>query len=89
MHFLQRNVGFSAINPTLGGDVDQGAYAYRIPQMRRRCTKCDDAMEDETFVRAFFQLYFRITDEHGNSLDVSVSDERVGLLCSIYLIHPG
>ncbi|KAI0807789.1 hypothetical protein C8Q74DRAFT_1322450 [Fomes fomentarius] len=51
-----------------------------IPQMRRRCTKCDDAMEDETFVRAFFQLYFRIADEDGNSLDVSVSDERCSVL---------
>lgn len=42
------------------------------------CTKCDDAMEDESFVRASYQLCFRIADDDGTTLDVSVSDERVG-----------
>ncbi len=41
------------------------------------CTKCDDAMEDESFARAFYQLLFRIADEDGSTLDVSVSDKRV------------
>ncbi|KAI0723872.1 hypothetical protein C8T65DRAFT_734380 [Cerioporus squamosus] len=49
-----------------------------IPKMRRMCTKCDDAMEDESFARAFYQLCFRIADEDGTTLDVSVSDKRVG-----------
>ena len=37
-------------------------------------------MDDETFVQAFFQLYFRIEDEEGTTLDVNVSDERVSSL---------
>ena len=34
-------------------------------------------MDDETAVEAFFQLWFRIADEEGTTLDVSVADERV------------
>ena len=40
-------------------------------------------MEDETSVRGFFHLYFRISDEEGTTLDVSVSDERVSLFIVI------
>ncbi|KAI0780559.1 hypothetical protein BD413DRAFT_5316 [Trametes elegans] len=51
-----------------------------LPKTRRRCTKCDDAMDDETAVEAFFQLWFRIADEEGTTLDVSVADERCSIL---------
>ncbi|KAI0362516.1 hypothetical protein OH77DRAFT_61120 [Trametes cingulata] len=51
-----------------------------LPKTRRRCTKCDDAMEDETSVAAFFQLWFRIADAEGTTLDVSVADERCSIL---------
>ncbi|RPD66503.1 hypothetical protein L226DRAFT_609332 [Lentinus tigrinus ALCF2SS1-7] len=51
-----------------------------IPKTRRMCTKCDDAMEDDSFVRAFYQLCFRIADEDGTTLDVSVSDQRCSVL---------
>ncbi|KAI0748478.1 hypothetical protein C8Q80DRAFT_1104088 [Daedaleopsis nitida] len=50
------------------------------PPTRRRCTNCDDAMDDNTFVRAFFRLFFRIADEAGTTLDVSVSEERCSVL---------
>ena len=47
--------------------------------MRRLCTKCDDVMGTQTFVQAFFELYFRLADEEGTTLEVSVADERVCL----------
>ncbi|TFK94811.1 hypothetical protein K466DRAFT_508902 [Polyporus arcularius HHB13444] len=54
-----------------------------IPKTRRMCTKCDDAMEDESFARAFYQLFFRIADDDGSTLDVSVSDKRCSVLKDI------
>ncbi|KAI8989789.1 hypothetical protein BD414DRAFT_522060 [Trametes punicea] len=51
-----------------------------LPKTRRRCTKCDDVMDDETAVEAFFKLWFRIADETGTTLDVSVADERCSIL---------
>ncbi|KAI0672845.1 hypothetical protein C8Q78DRAFT_1021641 [Trametes maxima] len=51
-----------------------------LPKTRRRCTKCDDAMDDETSVEALFQLWFRLADAHGTTLDVSVADERCSIL---------
>ena len=54
--------------------------------MRRLCTKCDDVMGTQTFVQAFFELYFRLADEEGTTLEVSVADERVRLL-PCCLIH--
>ncbi|CDO73630.1 hypothetical protein BN946_scf185014.g100 [Trametes cinnabarina] len=51
-----------------------------LPKTRRRCTRCDDAMDDETAVRAFFELWFRVADEEGTTLDVTVADERCSVL---------
>ncbi|KAI9065399.1 hypothetical protein FKP32DRAFT_1710462 [Trametes sanguinea] len=51
-----------------------------LPKTRRRCTRCDDAMEDETAVRAFFELWVHIADDEGTTLDVSVADERCSVL---------
>ncbi|KAI0333614.1 hypothetical protein GY45DRAFT_1297126 [Cubamyces sp. BRFM 1775] len=51
-----------------------------LPKSRRRCTKCDDAMEDESSVEAFFKLWFRVADADGETLDVSVADERCSIL---------
>ncbi|KAL7283683.1 hypothetical protein ACG7TL_003119 [Trametes sanguinea] len=51
-----------------------------LPKTRRRCTRCDDAMDDETAVRAFFELWLRLADDEGTTLDVSVADERCSVL---------
>ncbi|KAH9901443.1 hypothetical protein C8Q73DRAFT_677845 [Cubamyces lactineus] len=51
-----------------------------LPKSRRVCTKCDDAMEDESHVEAFFELWFRVADADGETLDVSVADERCSIL---------
>ncbi|KAL1944803.1 hypothetical protein VTO73DRAFT_3233 [Trametes versicolor] len=51
-----------------------------LPKTRRRCTKCDDAMDDDTAVAAFFQLWLRLTDAEGTTLDVSIADERCSVL---------
>ena len=53
---------------------------YRIPDAYLKCSQCDDAMDDESSVEAFFQLHFRLEDEEGTELYVSVSDERVSRL---------
>lgn len=34
-------------------------------------------MDDETSVEALFQLWIRVADQDGATLDVSVADERV------------
>ena len=58
----------------------------RIPWLYRRCTRCSDGMEDETCVRGLFSLYFRLQDEDGTTLEVSVGDERVSLIfCALGL----
>ena len=44
-------------------------------------------MEDESFVRASYQLCFRIADDDGTTLDVSVSDERVGAVSLLRTRH--
>ncbi|KAM5532336.1 hypothetical protein V8D89_014015 [Ganoderma adspersum] len=51
-----------------------------LPKMRRLCTKCDDVMGTQTFAQAFFELYFRLADEDGTTLEVSVADERCSIL---------
>ncbi|KAI0822761.1 hypothetical protein BC628DRAFT_1387561 [Trametes gibbosa] len=51
-----------------------------LPRTRRRCIKCDDAMDDETSVEALFQLWIRVADQDGATLDVSVADERCSVL---------
>ncbi|PIL24317.1 hypothetical protein GSI_14070 [Ganoderma sinense ZZ0214-1] len=51
-----------------------------LPKMHRMCTKCDDVMDTQTFVEAFFELYFRLADEDGTTLEVSVADERCSIL---------
>ncbi|KAI1794699.1 hypothetical protein LXA43DRAFT_1080747 [Ganoderma leucocontextum] len=51
-----------------------------LPKMHRMCTKCDDVMGTQTFAQAFFQLYFRLADEYGTTLEVSVADERCSVL---------
>lgn len=37
-------------------------------------------MEDDTAVAAFFQLWLRLADAEGTTLDVSIADERVSAL---------
>ncbi len=37
-------------------------------------------MEDDTAVAAFFQLWLRVADEEGTTLDVSIADERVSTI---------
>ncbi|KAH9945797.1 uncharacterized protein BXZ73DRAFT_37305 [Epithele typhae] len=54
-----------------------------LPKSYRRCAKCDDVMDDDTAVEGFFQIWFRIEDEEGTTLDVSVSDERGSVLKDI------
>lgn len=51
--------------------------SFSLPKLHRMCTKCDDVMETQTFAQAFFELYVRLADSEGTTLEVSVADERV------------
>ncbi len=44
-------------------------------------------MGTQTFAQAFFQLYFRLADEDGTTLEVSVADERVSPPILLSLDH--
>ncbi|KAH9952071.1 hypothetical protein B0H21DRAFT_12289 [Amylocystis lapponica] len=51
-----------------------------IPESRRICTECDDAMEDTSFVRPVYQFFFVVEDEERSQLTISANDDQSSLL---------
>ncbi|KAI0934827.1 hypothetical protein AcW1_006221 [Taiwanofungus camphoratus] len=54
-----------------------------VPRTRRICTACDDAMDEDTYVRPFYQFWFRVQDQEGSQLELSVCDAQCSLLKSV------
>lgn len=47
-----------------------------MPAERRICTTCDDSL-DETFVRPFWQFFFRVEDTKGTPLELLIDSPDV------------
>lgn len=51
-----------------------------IPETRKACTRCEDMTGE--YVQWVYEFFFRIYDQTGDSLDISIGEEAV---CLLYL----